>query len=78
MDANKRASEIMKIFRKLNELSLGISCFDEFETFRKICNTFIRDGKHVEGMIKVTGTKRIICYYFGETIDCMLKYDKDV
>lgn len=78
MDMNTRTSEIMKIFTKLNELNLGISCYEEFITFREICNKFIRDGFPVHGKIKILGTKRIICYNFGDTVDCMLKYDEEV
>ena len=78
MDINTRVSEIIKIFKKLNDLKLGIECFDEFNTFREISNKFIKDGIHVEGEIKVIGTKRIICYHFGKTVDCMLKYDENV
>ena len=78
MDINTRTSEIIKIFKKLIELNLGIDCFDEFNTFREISNKFIKDGIHVQGEIKVLGTKRIICYNFGKTVDCMLKYDESV
>ena len=78
MDMNARTTEIMKIFMKLNELNLGISCYEEFITFREISNKFIRDGIPVQGKIEVLGTKRIICYHFGDTVDCMLKYDEKV
>ncbi|MGI9554970.1 MAG: hypothetical protein ACR2M6_03260 [Vampirovibrionia bacterium] len=78
MDINTRASEIIKIFKKLIELNLGIDCFDEFNTFREISNKFIKDGIHVQGQIKVLGTKRIICYTYGKKVDCMLKYDDSV
>lgn len=78
MDINNRTSEIIKIFKKLNELNLGITCFDEFNDFRSICNDFIRNGSPVSGKIKVLGTKRIIFYDFGEKVECMLKYDENV
>lgn len=78
MDINTRVNEIIKIFKKLNELNLGITCFDEFNEFRSICNEFIRNGTPIKGKIKVHGTKRIICYDFGKKVDCMLKYDENV
>ena len=78
MNAKERTKEIMKIFKKLKELNLGLGGFEEFDEFRTICNKFIRDGQYTEGQIKVLGTKRIICYSFKESIDCMLKYDENV
>ena len=78
MDSKERTTEILKIFKKLKELNLGLSGFEEFDDFRAICNTFIRDGQYTQGEIKVFGTKRIICYSFTETVDCMLKYDETV
>lgn len=78
MDINTRTNEIIKIFKKLNELNLGITCFDEFNEFRSICNTFIRTGSPVRGKINVLGTKRIICYDFGKKVECSLKYDENV
>ena len=78
MDIKKRTTEIINIFKKLNGLSLGISQFEEFDDFRKICNEFIRDGKPVNGEIKVLGTKRIICYNFNNKVNCFLKFDETV
>ena len=78
MDAKKRTTEIINIFKKLNDLNLGISQFEEFDDFRKICNEFIRDGKPVNGEIKVLGTKRIICYNFNNKVNCFLKFDETV
>jgi hypothetical protein len=78
MDINTRTSKIIDIFKKLNELNLGISCFEEFNEFRSICNEFIKSGDPVKGKIKVVGTKRIICYDFGENLECFLKYDETV
>ena len=78
MDAKERTNEIMKIFKKLKELNLGLNGFEEFDEFKSICNKFIRDGQYTEGEIKVLGTKRIIRFSFTETIDCMLKYDENV
>ena len=78
MDAKKRTTEIINIFKKLNDLNLGISQFEEFDDFRKICNEFIREGKPVNGEIKVLGTKRIICYNFDNKVNCFLKFDETV
>ena len=78
MDINTRATEIVNIFKKLRELNLGIDGYEEFAEFRKICNTFIRDGNPVKGAIKVYGVKRIICYDFNKKVDCFLKYDESV
>ena len=78
MDINTRATEIIKIFKQLNELNLGIYGFEELNDFRKICNDFIKTGNPTSGKIKVLGTKRIICYQFGNKVDCMLKYDETV
>ena len=79
MDISKRASEIVNIFKKLNELNLGITCFEEFNEFRNICNHFIRNGESVDGQIKVFGTKRIICYTFNSRkVECYLKFDNSV
>ena len=38
---NTRTTEIMKIFTKLNELNLGISCYEEFITFREIYKRWV-------------------------------------
>ena len=78
MDIKERTNEIVKIFKKLKELNLGIGGFEEFDDFRTICNKFIREGGFVHGEIKVLGTKRIICYSFKERVECMLKYDETV
>lgn len=78
MDIKQRTNEIMKIFLKLKELNLGIMYFNEFNDFRSICNNFIRNGIPIKGEIKVLGTKRIIIYNFGDSVDCMLKYDETV
>jgi len=78
MDIKERTCEILKIFKKLKKLNLGIGGFEEFDEFRAICNTFIREGKYVEGEIQVLGTKRIICYSFKDSVDCMLQYDEKV
>jgi hypothetical protein len=78
MYINDRTKEIVNIFKKLKEMNFGIDYYDEFITFREICNTFIRDGKAVRGDIKVHGTKRIICYDFNKKVECCLKYDESV
>lgn len=78
MYINDRTKEIVNIFKKLKEMNFGIDYYDEFITFREICNTFIRDGKAVKGAIKVYGTKRIICYDFNKKVECCLKYDESV
>ena len=78
MNANERTSEIMKLFKKLKDMNLGIMGFEEFDEFRSICNQFIRTGEYVNGSIKVIGTKRIICYDFSDEVHCMLKYDETV
>lgn len=44
MDMNDRAREIVKIFKKLKDLNLGISCFSEFDELRNIGNEYIRTG----------------------------------
>ena len=76
---NKRTSEIIKIYQKLKELNLGITGFEEFDYFRKVCNQFIRDGRAVSGKIEIPGTKRIIMYDFsGKKVNCMLKYDNSI
>tara|TARA_Y100000816_G_scaffold287754_1_gene271060 strand:- start:688 stop:894 length:207 start_codon:yes stop_codon:yes gene_type:complete len=68
----------MKIFVKLQDLNLGITGFEEFDEFRKVCNDFIRHGKYSNGRIEVSGAKRIICYDFSDEVHCMLKYDETV
>ena len=78
MDINMRTKEVVNIFKKLNELNLGISNFEEFDEFRKICNEFIRNGEEVRGEIEVLGTKRIICYDLGKNVECFLKYDPTI
>lgn len=79
MDIKKRTTEVVNIFKKLNELNLGINEFEEFDDFRKICNNFIRSGVSTKGEIKVVGTKRIICYDLNsKKVNCFLKYDQDV
>tara|TARA_Y100000389_G_C17353384_1_gene459727 strand:+ start:96 stop:332 length:237 start_codon:yes stop_codon:yes gene_type:complete len=78
MDMDQRATEIMKIFKQLNAINLGIAGFEEFQEFKKICNCFIRDGNPRCGNIEIYGTKRIICYRFGEQVECFLKYDETV
>lgn len=78
MEVKQRTTEVINIFKKLNDLNLGISQFEEFDNFRKICNEFIREGKPVKGEIKVLGTKRIICYNFNKKVTCFLKFDETV
>lgn len=79
MDIKKRTSDIMNIYKKLNELNLGLLGYEEFDDFRTICNKYIRDGQPVKGNIKVLGTKRIICYDFNNlNVSCYLKYDENV
>lgn len=72
---NHRTTEIVKIFKKLKELNLGILGFEEVVKFRKICNEFIKDGKPCKGNIPILGLNRIINYNFSEKkIECILKY----
>ena len=78
MNINERTSEIMKIFKKLKDMNLGIMGFEEFDEFRIICNKFIRTGQYVNGKIEVIGIKRIICYDFSDEVHCMLKYDEKI
>lgn len=78
MNAQERTGEIIKIFKQLKSLNLGIMGFDEFTDFRKICNQFIKDGQHVKGQIPIGGTQRVICYQFDQKISCFLKYDSEV
>ena len=78
MNSQERTSEIIKIFKQLKSLNLGIMGFDEFSDFRKICNQFIKDGKPIKGEIPVEGTQRIICYQFDRKVKCILKYDSEV
>lgn len=78
MEVRDRTSEIMNIFKKLKELNLGITEFEEYKEFKQICNNFIRTGVPVKGKIKVRGTKRIISYNFNKKVDCILKYDPEV
>ena len=78
MDIKTRTTEIVKIFKTLNELKLGIECFEELDEFRSICNDFIRNGNPMKGQIKIVGTKRIICYNFDKKVECYLKYDESV
>lgn len=78
MDINQRATEIVEIFCKLKNLNLGITNYEEFDEFRKICNEFIKTGNPVNGNINIPGTKRVICYNLGNKIDCMLKYNENI
>ena len=78
MSIQERTSEIIKIFKQLKSLNLGIMGFDEFADFRKICNQFIKDGQPVKGQIPIGGTQRVICYHFDQKISCVLKYDSEV
>ena len=56
MNTQERTSEIIKIFKQLKELNLGITGFDEFVDFRRVCNQFIKDGQPVKGQIPIGGT----------------------
>jgi hypothetical protein len=78
MNIQERTTEIIKIFKQLKGLNLGIMGFDEFTDFRKICNQFIKDGQSVKGQIPIGGTQRVICYQFGKKVSCVLKYDSEV
>tara|TARA_B100000941_G_C28370510_1_gene481872 strand:- start:364 stop:600 length:237 start_codon:yes stop_codon:yes gene_type:complete len=78
MNIQERASEIVKLYKKLKDLNLGIMGFDEIEEFRKICNKFIKDGKKSQGKIPINGIQRIICYNFDKRVDCYLKYDENI
>ena len=78
MDIQDRTREVVELFKKLNGLNLGITGFEEFDEFRKICNNFIRTGEYSKGSIKVFGTKRVICYELSDKVECVLKYDESV
>ena len=79
MDINSRTSEIIKIFKKLKEINLGIYGYAEFTLFRSICNDFIREGTPISGNIPINGTKRIIYYDFNKKkVNCLLKYDENI
>jgi hypothetical protein len=78
MDMNDRAREIVKIFKKLKDLNLGISCFSEFDELRNIGNEYIRTGNSKKGTINIIGAKRIIVYNFGTEVDCYLKYEPTI
>jgi hypothetical protein len=78
MEIKQRSYEIVKIFKKLNQLNLGINGFKELDEFREICNRFIKNGEFVSGNINIYGTKRIICYSFNDKVECILKYDATI
>ena len=78
MNSQERTGEIIKIFKELKALNLGITGFDEFVDFRRVCNQFIKDGQPVKGQIPIGGTQRVICYQFDQRISCFLKYDPEV
>ena len=79
MNAQERATEVMRIFTKLRDMQLGILEYEEMVQFRGICNTFIKDGISVRGKIPIPGTQRIILYNFSEDrVECMLKYQEHV
>jgi hypothetical protein len=78
MDMNDRAREIVKIFKKLKYLNLGISCFSEFDELRNIGNEYIRTGISKKGTINIIGAKRIIVYNFGTEVECYLKYEPTI
>ena len=78
MNIIERTNEIIKIFKKMREINLGIMGYDEIIVFKQICNTFIKDGIHVDGRIPIHGLKRIIVYKFHWKVECMLKYDDSI
>jgi len=72
MDIGERTSQI-------HGMNLGVLGYEEFDRFKTICNSFIKNGKPINGSIPVFGTKRIIQYRFNDTeVTCNLKYDDNV
>jgi hypothetical protein len=60
-------------------MKLGIMGYEEFDQFKTICNSFVKDGEPVNGQIPVFGTKRIIQYRFDDAeVICNLKYDEKI
>ena len=78
LNMNERACEIVKIFKKIQEMNLGIMGYDEMDYFRSICNTYIKNGESVKGKIPLPGTKRIVVYNLHNQVECVLKYDENV
>jgi len=78
MDMNDRAREIVKIFKKLKDLNLGILCFPEFYKLRNIGNEYIRTGISKKGTINIIGLKRIIVYNFGTEVECYLEFEPTI
>ena len=78
-DINNRTTGIIKIFKKLKEFDLGHEKYEELVEFKKICNTYIKDGKSVSGKIKIHGTKRVLCYDFNKkNIESKLIFNENV
>ena len=78
LNMNERACEIVKIFKKLQEMKLGIMGYEKMDYFRSICNIYIKNGESVKGKIPIPGTKRTLVYDFNNKVECMLKYDESV
>ena len=77
MNIHERTTQIMNIFKQLQDMNLGIMGYEELDRFKSICTTFIRTGTAIVGTIPVLGTKRIIAYRFNnEVVECTLKYDE--
>ena len=44
MDIHERTSQIISIFHQLREMNLEIMGYEEFDQFKTICNSFIKNG----------------------------------
>jgi hypothetical protein len=60
----ERLSEVMNLYKQLNDLGVTPESCEGIKEFRKVANTFIKEGFSTSGKIKLIELDRILVYTF--------------
>ena len=59
-----RLKEVLEIYRKLKELGLSDEVCNDLKEFRRIANTFVKEGYSTQGKIPLPEIGRVLIYHF--------------
>lgn len=59
-----RLTEVINLYRQLNDLGVTTDSCDGIKEFKKIANTFVKDGFSSSGKIKLFEIDRVLAYTF--------------
>jgi endonuclease III-like uncharacterized protein len=66
-DTTQRIAEVKNIYRQFYDLGLSEDICQEFFSFKKIANDYVRDGYSRHGKINMESIDRILVYNLTES-----------